>query len=322
MPSLKNVNLTFLKNGFRNLVLTMSEFKHWLAAARLRTLPLSISGIIVASCLAEYNGTFNWIIFTLAILTTLSFQILSNFANDYGDGIKGTDNEDRIGPERAIQSGKISAPQMLETIKLNIIVCIVFSFGLIFSAFGVRHFLHTFIFFLIGMLSIYAAIKYTMGNNAYGYKGLGDIFVFVFFGLVSVIGCYVLYSKQIDHVVFLPACTIGFLSTAVLNLNNMRDIDSDRDSNKKTIVVKMGSKKAIRYHYFLIISAMISALFFGIFYYTSPFNLIFLIAFIPLILHLIKVAKTNNPIDFDPELKKLALTTFLLAILLGLGHLL
>ena len=300
----------------------MSEFKHWLAAARLRTLPLSISGIIVASCLAEYNGFFVWRIFILAILTTLSFQILSNFANDYGDGIKGTDNEDRIGPERAIQSGKISPPQMLEAIKMNIIICIVFSFGLIFSAFGVRHFLHTFIFLIIGLLSIYAAIRYTMGSNAYGYKGLGDVFVFIFFGFVSVIGCYVLYSKQIDHVAFLPACTLGLLSTAVLNLNNMRDIDSDRNADKNTLVVKMGSKKSKWYHYFLIISAMVSALFFGLLYYTSPLNLIFFIAFIPLIIHLVKVAKTNNPVDLDPELKKLALTTFLLAILLGVGHLL
>ncbi len=300
----------------------MAEFKHWIAAARLRTLPLSISGIIVASCLAEYNGFFDWRIFALAILTTLSFQVLSNFANDYGDGVKGTDNDDRIGPERVIQSGKISAPQMLEVIKINIIICIVLSFGLIFSAFGVRYFWHTFIFFVIGLLSIYAAIRYTMGSNAYGYRGLGDVFVFIFFGLVSVIGCYVLYSKQIDHVAFLPACALGLLSTAVLNLNNMRDINSDRDSNKNTLVVKLGSKNAKRYHYFLIISAMLIAFLFGILYYTSPLNLIFFIAFIPLILHLIKVARTENPALLDPELKKLAITTFLLAVLLGIGHLL
>ena len=299
----------------------MSEFKYWLAAARLRTLPLSISGIIVASCLAEYNGFFDWGIFFLAILTTLSLQVLSNFANDYGDGIKGTDNDNRIGPERAIQSGKISPPQMLEVIKINIIICIVLSFGLIFLAFGVRYFFHTFIFFIIGLLSIYAAIRYTMGSNAYGYNGLGDVFVFVFFGLVSVIGCYVLYSKQIDHVVFLPACALGLLSAAVLNLNNMRDINSDRDSNKNTLVVKLGSKNAKRYHFFLIISAIVIAFVFGILYYTSPFNLIFFVAFIPLIVHLKKVERTENPALLDPELKKLALTTFLLAVLLGIGYL-
>jgi len=300
----------------------MSEFKYWLEAARLRTLPLSSSGIIVASCLAEYNGFFNWGIFVLAMMTTLSLQVLSNFANDYGDGVKGTDNDSRIGPKRAVQSGKISPSQMLDVIKINIIICIVLSFGLIFLSFGVRYFLHTFIFFIVALLSIYAAIRYTIGKNAYGYNGLGDLFVFVFFGLVSVIGCYVLYSKQIDHVIFLPACVLGLLSAAVLNLNNMRDINSDRDSNKNTLVVKLGSKRAMQYHFFLVISAMIIASFFGILYYTSPLNLIFFVAFIPLILHLKKVARTENPMQLDSELKKLALSTFLLAVLLGIGHLL
>jgi len=300
----------------------MSEFKYWLEAARLRTLPLSSSGIIVASCLAEYNGFFNWGIFVLAMMTTLSLQVLSNFANDYGDGVKGTDNDSRIGPKRAVQSGKISPSQMLDVIKINIIICIVLSFGLIFLSFGVRYFLHTFIFFIVALLSIYAAIRYTIGKNAYGYNGLGDLFVFVFFGLVSVIGCYVLYSKQIDHVIFLPACVLGLLSAAVLNLNNMRDINSDRDSNKNTLVVKLGSKRAMQYHFFLVISAMIIASFFGILYYTSTLNLIFFVAFIPLILHLKKVARTENPMQLDSELKKLALSTFLLAVLLGIGHLL
>ncbi|MFD2823750.1 1,4-dihydroxy-2-naphthoate octaprenyltransferase [Lacinutrix iliipiscaria] len=300
----------------------MADLKHWIAAARLRTLPLSISGIIVASSFAEYNGFFNWQIFILAIFTTLSFQILSNFANDYGDGVKGTDNEDRIGPKRALQSGKISAEDMLEVIKINILVCIILAFALIFSAFGVKYFAHTFIFFILGMGAIYAAIRYTMGHNAYGYKGLGDIFVFIFFGVVSVIGCYVLYSKQIDHVVFLPACVLGLLSAGVLNLNNMRDINSDRNANKNTLVVKLGRKKAKWYHYFLIVSAIIIASLFGILYYTKPLNLIFFVAFIPLVIHLVKVAKTKNPADLDPELKKLALTTFLLAVLLGIGYLL
>ena len=300
----------------------MNKFSHFLKAARLRTLPLSVSGIIVASCLAEYNGYFDWQIFILAILTTLSFQVLSNFANDYGDGVKGTDNQHRIGPERAIQSGAISPAEMLEVIKVNIIICIVLAFGLIYTAFGVRYFWHLAVFFLIGLLSIYAAIKYTMGNNAYGYRGLGDLFVFIFFGLVSVIGCYVLYSKQIDHVVFLPAITLGLLSTAVLNLNNMRDIKSDKISKKNTLVVKLGSKRAKYYHYVLVVSAMILAFFFGLLYYTSSLNLIFFIVFIPLFLHLRRVSKAEDPSTLDPELKTMALSTFVLAVLLGIGHLL
>ncbi|RBP32852.1 1,4-dihydroxy-2-naphthoate prenyltransferase [Oceanihabitans sediminis] len=297
------------------------KIKHWLEAARLRTLPLSVSGIIVASCLAASKGIFNWQIFTLAMLTTISLQVLSNFANDYGDGVKGTDNEDRIGPMRALQSGNITAKSMLNGIKLNIIICLILSVGLIFAAFGSDHFLLALLFFIIGVSSIYAAIKYTVGSNAYGYRGLGDVFVFVFFGLVSVIGCYVLYSKQLDFITVLPACAIGLLSAAVLNLNNMRDIESDRKANKNTLVVKMGSVKAKYYHYFLVVTAMVLSLLFGVLNYESPNNFIYLITFIPLGIHLKTVKDNTKPVLLDPELKKLALTTFFLSVLLGIGQL-
>ncbi|MFI1743844.1 1,4-dihydroxy-2-naphthoate octaprenyltransferase [Thalassobellus sediminis] len=294
----------------------------WISAMRLRTLPLSISGIVLASSFAEYNGVFNLKVFGLAILTTLSFQILSNLSNDYGDGVKGTDNDDRIGPERALQSGKITPEDMFNAIKINVLICIGLSVSLIFSAFGVKHLLLTLLFFLLGAFSVIAAIRYTVGNNAYGYKALGDVFVFIFFGLVSIIGCYVLYAKQIDHVVFLPSITIGFLSTAVLNLNNMRDIDSDTKANKITLAVKLGSKNAKLYHKTLIILAIVLSSLFGLLYYTSPYNLIFVIAYIPLLIHLKKVHNNTEPKLLDPELKKLALTTVLLAILMGIGHLL
>ncbi|WP_203226834.1 1,4-dihydroxy-2-naphthoate octaprenyltransferase [Confluentibacter flavum] len=300
----------------------MKNIKLWISSMRLRTLPLSISGIILASFLAEYNGFFEWDIFIFAILTTISFQILSNLANDYGDGVKGTDNNDRIGPERAIQSGSISPDSMFSAIKISILISIVLAFMLIFLAFGVKHFLLTVIFFLLGIASIVAAIRYTVGSNAYGYNGLGDVFVFLFFGLVSVIGCYVLYAKQIDHVVFLPACVIGLLSVAVLNLNNMRDIISDEKSSKITLAVRLGAKNAKIYHLTLIAFAILLSILFGILYYTSIYNLIFIVAYIPLIKHFIKVYKNEDSQVLDGELKKLALTTFLLAILMGIGHLL
>ncbi|GAA3577713.1 1,4-dihydroxy-2-naphthoate octaprenyltransferase [Snuella lapsa] len=288
---------------------------------RLRTLPLSISGIILASCFADYNGYFKWDIFILAILTTLSLQILSNLANDYGDGVKGTDNDDRIGPERAIQSGKISPESMFQAIKINVLISIGLAFFLIFCAFGVHHFFLTLTFFLLGIACVVAAIRYTMGQNAYGYRGLGDVFVFIFFGLISVVGCYVLYAKTIDHVVFLPACTIGLLSAGVLNLNNMRDIDSDKKSNKITLAVRLGSKNAKLYHMTLIGLAILLSGLFGILYYTSIYNLIFAIAYLPLIKHLITVRTNTEPKQLDPELKKLALTTVLLAVLMGIGYL-
>jgi 1,4-dihydroxy-2-naphthoate octaprenyltransferase len=289
---------------------------------RLRTLPLSVSGIILASCFADYNGFFDWKIFALAILTTLSLQILSNLANDYGDGIKETDNNERIGPERAIQSGKISPDEMFNAIRINILISIFLAFMLVFSAFGVKHFMLTMLFFLLGIASIIAAIKYTIGNTPYGYRALGDLFVFIFFGLLSVIGCYVLYAKVIDHVVFLPACAIGLLSAAVLNLNNMRDIKSDQKAGKVTLAVKLGAKYVKIYHVALIVSAIVLSGLFGVLYYTSPLNLIFIVAYVPLFIHLGKATKVTDLKELDPELKKVALTTFLLAVLMGIGHLL
>lgn len=300
----------------------MKNLKYWISAMRLRTLPLSISGIILASCFAEYNGFFDIKIFVFAILTTLSYQILSNLANDYGDGVKGTDNEERIGPERAIQSGNITEDQMFKAIRFNILISIVLTVGLIFYAFGSKHFFLAILFFILGGLAVGAAIKYTVGQSAYGYKGQGDIFVFLFFGLVSVIGCYVLYAKRIDHLVVLPAISVGLLSTAVLNLNNMRDINSDLKSNKMTLAVKLGASKAKRYHYTIILLAMFIAVVFAILYFTGSFyNLLFLIAFIPLGLHLKRIKTITNPKDYDPELKKVALSTVLFCILLGIGYL-
>lgn len=300
----------------------MASFKTWVSALRLRTLPLSVSGIIVAGSLAEYNGMFHWGIFTMAILTTLSFQILSNLANDYGDGVKGTDNMDRIGPQRAIQSGEITPTSMFFAIRINVLISIFLAVFTIYVAFGSKYFLLGLLFLVLGMLSIYAALKYTIGGNAYGYRGLGDIFVFIFFGLLSVIGAYVLFAKQIDHVTILPAITIGFLSTAVLNLNNLRDIESDKKANKITMAVKMGFKKAKRYHMFLVGGAICLSFLFGILYYNSPYNFIFFIAYIPLIIHMKKVHNCIEPVKLDQELKKLALSTFLLSVLLAVGHLL
>lgn len=300
----------------------MNNTKKWLSAMRLRTLPLSISGIILGSCLAKLNGFFDITIFVFAILTTLSFQILSNLANDYGDGVKGTDNDDRIGPTRALQSGAITQKQMYNAIRFNVIVSIILTIILIYVSFGADSVLLGILFLIIAGFSIYAAIKYTVGDNAYGYKGKGDIFVFVFFGLISVIGSYMLYAKHVDVITLLPAISIGLLSTAVLNLNNMRDIVSDKTSNKITLAVKLGAVKAKQYHYVLIITAIILTVVFGFIYYKIPFNLIYFIAYLPLLLHLKKVNAVTNLKDFDPELKKLALTTVLLSILIGIGQLL
>lgn len=300
----------------------MSKLKPWLSAIRLRTLPLSVSGIIIGTCFAYYNGFFNILILILAILTTISLQILSNLANDYGDGIKGTDNVNRVGPERAIQSGAITPDQMFEAIKINILIIILLVFLLIYMAFGKSHFIYTFLFIGLAGISVYAAMSYTIGSKAYGYKGLGDFFVFIFFGFLSVIGSYFLYTHHLDHQVFLPAITVGLLSVGVLNLNNMRDIESDEQSNKITLAVKLGRKRAKIYHLSLIIGAIVISFLFALLYYSSIFNFLCFLAYIPLLKHVKTIMKAKEPRDFDSQLKVLALTTFAFSLLLGIGYIL
>lgn len=299
----------------------MTKFKAWISAARLRTLPLSISGIIVGSSLGN-NLFLKTNIFWLAIATTLGLQILSNFANDYGDGIKGTDNKDRVGPMRALQSGVISKQEMFKGIVCTAILALGLAISLIYVSFGKDNFLYSLFFFVLGLASIAAAIKYTMGSSAYGYRGLGDVFVFLFFGLVSVVGCFFLYTKNVELVVFLPATTIGVLSAAVLNLNNMRDYDNDKKSGKNTLVVKLGIQRAKIYHFTLLITSMLCMLVYLFYTYKKPIHLLFLLSFIPILFHFIKVFKTNTTELLDPELKKVALTTFLLSILFSLGQIL
>jgi len=296
--------------------------KAFIKAARLRTLPLSISGIIVGSFLAYNNGYFNWLICLLAILTTIGFQVLSNFANDYGDGVKGTDNDDRIGPKRALQSGEITPKQMLRAIKVTGFLTFLIALWLIYLAFGKENLIYFFLFLLLGLASIVAAVKYTMGKKAYGYSGYGDVFVFLFFGWLSVMGSYFLYAKQLDWTIFLPATTIGMLSVGVLNLNNIRDRISDEKAHKRTLVVIVGEKFAKYYHYYLLISAFLLALLYTLLHYSAPIQFIFVMAFIPIAKHFYTVYKNTNPVLLDPELKKLALSTVLFAILFGLGQIL
>ena len=304
--------------------------KHWIQAARLRTLPLSVSGIMVGSLYALANPTnnvltptqvFSWTVFGLAMLTTLGFQVLSNFANDYGDGVKGTDNEDRIGPKRAIQSGIISPAEMKKAMIITSVLTLLSAIALIYFAFRDTNLGYSLFFLALGIIAIASAIRYTVGNSAYGYKGFGDVFVFVFFGLVSTLGVNFLHSKQFDWQLVLPASAIGLLSVGVLNLNNIRDEDSDRKSNKNTLVVKMGGAKAKIYHYCLIITAMILVLIFAIIYNGIGFRIdqyVFLVAYFPLLSHLKTVYNCPEPRALDPQLKKLAISTFLLSLILAM----
>ena len=290
-----------------------NNLKIWVQAARLRTLPLSVSGIIMGNALALNHNDFSFIIFLLSILAAIAFQIVSNFANDYGDGIKGTDNEQRIGPKRVLQQGLLTSKNLKRGILVSVLVSIILSIALIYESLGVDKLLFSVLFILLAIGAVAAAIKYTVGTNPYGYSGLGDLFVFIFFGWVSVIGSYFLQINSIDLSIVLFATSVGLLSVAVLNLNNMRDIENDLNSSKITLAVRLGGYKAKVYHFFLISIAII-LFFIGIGEQPLLIKTIYTLVFVPLFLHLYRVFNLKEPKQFDPELKKLALTIFFISI--------
>ncbi len=295
-----------------------SKFKVWLEAARLRTLPLSLSGIIVGNGLAYSSPSFSVTILILSLATTIAFQILSNFANDYGDGVKGTDNNDRIGPARVLQQGLLSRKELKKGIQITVASSLILSFTLILIAFDSSELLYVLIFVALAIASVYAAIKYTVGKNAYGYRAFGDVFVFVFFGGVSVLGSYFLQNNTFSIELILPATSIGLLSVGVLNLNNMRDLETDKKSNKITIAVLLGASYSKIYHAFLLIGAVFTSVLYS--KTLSQPSYLFMIAVLLLMIHLRRVLGYTDPKEFDPELKRLALCTFLFALLFSIGQ--
>ena len=293
----------------------MSSFKAWIQASRLRTLPLSVSGILVGGAMAVRTGFFDWKIFICALLATLGFQVLSNYANDYGDGVKGTDNEDRVGPARAMQSGLLTAADLKRGIIVTSILTLIVVIYLIYISFGADQLLLSLIYVFLGVSAIVSAIKYTVGKSAYGYKGLGDVFVFLFFGIVAVMGSYFLYTQKLPLYQFLGAATIGLLSTTVLHLNNMRDREQDQKVGKNTLAVMLGKNGALRYHNILFGTSILCWLGYLFLSEATPILFVSCLAFLPLLGHFIKVQKTKDHTALDPQLKVVALSTFLLSIL-------
>lgn len=297
----------------------MSQIKIWLQAFRLRTLPLALANAVMGSFLAKSSGIFRWEVFILAILTIVFLQILSNLANDYGDAVSGKDTEKRVGPQRVTHTGLVSLQAMKRMITIFVTLSFLFGSALIILALSSLGFKIIALFFALGIAAIWAALKYTVGKNPYGYKGLGDIFVFVFFGPVGVIGTFYLHTLYFDNMVLVPAAVIGLLSTAVLNINNLRDVDSDRETGKRTLAVKHGLLFAQQYHLLLIGASMVLSVAFTLNYYFAPIQWLFLLT-IPLFLrNCIKVYKNENAQTMNNELKNLALTTFLFSLLFGIG---
>lgn len=299
----------------------MTQTKAWISAFRLRTLPLALSVIFMGTFLAAQAKHFDVLIFSLAVLTTLFLQILSNLANDYGDTIHGADSIDRKGPSRAVQSGAISSGAMLKAIYVFSGFALFSGLTLIYFGLKGLEWSYNLFFLLLGIGAIAAAIKYTAGKNPYGYRGLGDIFVFLFFGPVGVVGAYFLMSKSFDWIVLLPAASMGLLSVGVLNVNNMRDHISDKKAGKISLVVKMGFENAKTYHTALIALAFISMAVFVQVNQLSFKAFSFLITLPLFMRHLQFVWNVQEPEKLDKQLKILALSTLLFCLSAGVGML-
>ena len=296
----------------------MSQTKEWINAVRLRTLPLALASIGLGSFLAAYEHNFRWAVLVLSGLTTVFLQVLSNLANDYGDAKHGADSADRKGPSRAVQSGKISAKSMKIAIYVFIGLSLTSGITLLFISIP-RISLEFISLLIIGIIAIGAALNYTLGKNPYGYAGFGDLFVILFFGFVGVLGSYFCHTGTIDWEILLPALSCGLLSTAVLNVNNIRDIDSDEKAGKMSIPVRIGRRNAVTYHWSLIIISILATVIFILINYRSPVQFLFMISVPLLIFNGYKVASITDPKGLDPFLKQMAISTLIFIVTFGVG---
>lgn len=294
-----------------------STFAIWFSTARPKTLPLALASIIIGSALAYWAGKFDLITTLLAFITTILLQVLSNFANDYGDHVKGSDTAERIGPLRAIQHGTITGEQL----KIAVIVLSVLSFisGAALSFYAYEGIEDLLVFLGLGVISIVAAITYTVGKKAYGYLGLGDLFVLIFFGFVAVIGVFYLQAHSLPLMIFIPAFGCGLLSVAVLNINNLRDINQDRKAGKNTLIVRIGSKNGRIYHAILLSLAVVSYLIFAILNFEHWYNYFFLLAVPLLVKHGLFVYRHQDPIELRPILGQMAGLALITNLLFCLG---
>lgn len=295
--------------------------KIWLSAFRLRTLPLALASIGMGSFMALSSGYFDWTIFIFCAMTTIFLQILSNLANDYGDTVNGADSEVREGPQRSVQSGVISIMAMKKAIVIFILLSLLSGISLLYFSFGLDMKVFAF-FLLLGVLAILAAIAYTAGRRPYGYMGLGDLSVLIFFGAVGVLGTYYLYTQSFSTSLLLPALSCGLFSVAVLNVNNIRDIESDKKAGKYSIPVRIGRKAAVNYHIFLLIGGMLAASCYVVLNFQSWYQFLFLLVTPLLIINIKAVGSKGEARALDPYLKQMAISTLIFVLLFGIGHIL
>ena len=292
----------------------------WISAFRPRTLPLALASILTGGFLAAAVGHFNGLVVGLAALTTVLLQVLSNLANDYGDSQNGADSVHRQGPQRAVQSGAITPAQM----KRGMVICALWAlasgFGLLWVALGAAGFGLFLGFLALGLAAIWAAVNYTAGSNPYGYAGFGDISVFLFFGLVGVCGTYFLQTRALPMQILLPAAALGCFATAVLNVNNIRDINSDVLAGKITIPVRLGPAYARRYHWLLLLLGLGCATVFVALTYHSPWQWLFALSTPLFVFNARQVWQRQDSMQIDPLLKQMALSTLVFTLLFGVGQ--
>ena len=294
--------------------------RHYVAALRLSSLPLSISGVVVGSLLAFGGGTFSWPVFLFTILTALSLHILSNVSNDLGDSQKGIDNRESLGSASALQLGRLTERDYYNMIKFFVVLCVVSGTLLVYFAFGSLFEPRSLLFIVIGAIAMVAAVKYTMGDNNYGYKGWGDLSVFIFFGLLSTVGGYYLQTGTMTLSLLLPAAAIGFLIVGVLNVNNMRDIIGDKICGKNTIPVRIGMRSAKLYHYALIVTAWILLMVYTYLHSNFVWNWLY-IALLPLYIRHIARVRRREGKSLERELEELCIAIIVLALVFGVSQL-
>jgi len=295
----------------------------WIEAARPRTLPLAIASILLGNFLAYAAGKFSFLTAALAIITTLLLQILSNFANDLGDSKNGVDNKNRKVALRAVQTGKISPSEMKNAVIIAASLSFISGISLLFFALQYAKPQTIITFVILGLLAILAAIAYTVGKKPYGYMGLGDVSVFLFFGWVGTFGTYYLQTEILNYYILIPASGCGFLSVAVLNLNNLRDIENDRKTGKNSIPVRIGKIYGFYYQKTIMLLGVCTFIIY-LMYQGKPIqlsqNIIIMAGWYPLVQIIKQLNSKMTPAQIDPFLKKTALSTLFLIVIFGVSQ--
>ena len=255
----------------------LRRLRYWLKACRLRTLSLSLSAVGLGSALAYQQAELRVDILVLLVLTATGLQLLSNLANDLGDSLHGIDHLGRVGPARMVQRGYLSAAELRGAILGVAVATFGCGLGLLWQAFGVGWLFGAFLG--LGLLAIWAALRYAYGHKPYGHKGGGDLSVWIFFGLVGVKGSYLLHTQSWNSAVLLPVAAMGAYAVAVLNINNLRDIDSDLSAGKHTLAARLGRKGAIHYHRLLLLGAAICWLCYGYMYLPIGWQWLFVLVY-------------------------------------------